>query len=66
MTPTPRKSVSGAGSEPVEDQAIHDHRVTFQKAGWFHFAWCNCGYIDCGPVEELSLRAANHDLRQVS
>lgn len=50
----------------AEEHPVHPHRVQFEKAGWFHFAYCNCGYIDCGPLEELSLRAANHDLRQGS
>ncbi len=63
----PRNRVPGAGSEPVEHQAIHPHRVRFQKVGWYHWASCSCGWIESGAsAEDVSLRAANHDLRQMS
>ena len=53
----------GAGSEPQLEPVIHDHRVRFQKAGWFHFAYCACGWIDCdSDIGMLTIKAACHDI----
>jgi hypothetical protein len=59
---SPHKS-PGAGSEPALEPVRNDHRVTFTKAGWFHFAYCACGWIDCDPdVGVLSMKAAAHGI----
>ena len=45
------------------EPALPEHRVTFQKAGWFHFAYCACGWIDCDPDQGmLSIKAACHGI----
>jgi len=52
----PHKS-PGAGTD------INDHRVTFQKAGWFTFGYCTCGWIDCDSDQGmLTIKAAIHGI----
>ncbi len=56
---TSHKSVPS--DEPLE--ATYPHRVTFQKAGWFHFAYCACGWIDCDPDQGmLTIKACCHGI----
>ena len=62
----PNKQPLGAGSEPIETPASHGrHAVTFTKFGWFHYAYCTCGWVECAiDRATLSARAIGHDLRQ--
>lgn len=46
---------------------VHTHRVTFQRVGWAHWAFCSCGWIASdADVPDLSIKAACHGVGSAS